>query len=73
MCFAVYYLINDISLSPSGSLPKGGHGGKDHNIRTQVNFIVLKESVNHNEHKNLFVSHTEHIERTICFTCWLRM
>lgn len=30
---------------PLGPLPKGGHGGKDHNTRTQVTVAEFKESI----------------------------
>lgn len=32
-------------LLPLGPLPKGGHGGKDYNTRTQVTFAVFEESI----------------------------
>lgn len=38
-------LFLDVFLPPPGSLPKRGHGGKDHNTRTEVTFAVSEEFI----------------------------
>ena len=38
-------LFHDTFLPPLGALPKGGHGGEDHNTRTQVTFAVFEEFI----------------------------
>ena len=75
----MHILSHDTFLPPLGALPKGGHGGEDHNTRTQVTFAVFEEFI-HSFHRGLtpfffspLISCNEHSRRTICFTCWLAM